>query len=255
MYHEFKPHPSLDSFIECFWTISSNDIVDDYRLILPDGCTDIIFNFGETMSSKTGNNYSTNSMKGFVVGHMTRPMYSKSFSIYNILGIRFKPGGLYSFLQQPLDQLTDSTVDLANFHSFNHWYDELEPLTTRQRVLKLEQLLLKLIPPLTPDIVSYSLQHIIQNNGAVRIKDLSKLMGISQKQLERHYNKCVGVSPKQIARVFQFQHMLKSIKSKGEESLLQLAIDGGYSDHAHFTKAFKEFSGLSPQKFIEHHHH
>jgi AraC-like DNA-binding protein len=254
MYQEFKPHPLLETSVECFWVISSNDVASNYRLILPDGCTDIIFNFGEPVISKSGNDYSRNSMKGFIVGNMTQPLYSKSMANHNLLGIRFKAGGLYSYLREPLDQFTDSVTDLINFKCFNHWYEELEPLTTQQRILKLEQLLFKQRPSSTSIIISYSLVQINQHHGSIRINELAKNIGISQKQLERHYSKYVGVGPKQIARVLQFQHMVRLLHCRGEESLLQLAIDGGYSDHAHFTKAFKEFAGIAPQKFISQQH-
>jgi AraC-like DNA-binding protein len=251
-YLELLPDPRLSSMVECYWAISSShEETTDFRTILPDGCTDIIFNFGSTLLSRTNNTVEENTLRAFIVGNMTKPVQSRAAQHQDLFAIRFRPGGLYALINEPLDEFTDARVDLQQFPALRNWFEQLQQtdlLTKRYQVL--ESLLLRHIKPLSMRGIAMSIRKFHQQPGDIRIGDLSRELGISQKQLERQFKTVVGLTPKQMARVIQFRQMVSLLRSKGEDSLLQLAVDGGYSDHAHFTKSFKEFSGITPQQFL-----
>lgn len=40
----------------------------------------------------------------------------------------------------------------------------------------------------------------------------------------------------------------------GEKNIQEIAREMGYSDHAHFSRAFRHWSGLSPRQYRELHH-
>jgi AraC-like DNA-binding protein len=174
---------------------------------------------------------------------------------YGILAIRFRPGGLYSLLGIPLDQFTDEIADLADYKPFDTWIDQLAGQPDLDRRLQcLNSLLLSHVDrDRKITVIQYALKKIYNHQGYFRVTSLAKETGLSQRQIERQFKTVVGLSPKQIARIVQFQNMIGMLKSKGEDSLLHLATDGGYSDHAHFTKSFKEFSGITPQEFLHAH--
>ncbi len=41
----------------------------------------------------------------------------------------------------------------------------------------------------------------------------------------------------------------KAISTNKNQSLLQIAFDGGYYDHAHMTHNFKQIAGANPSTF------
>jgi AraC-like DNA-binding protein len=253
-YLELPPDPRLVHAIECYWAVRSQASGKvDFRTILPDGCADIIFNFGPPLMSRANGEVYINTYKSFIVGNMTRPVQSGAQQHYDLLGIRFHPGGLHGLIPTPLDEFTDTMADLQYYPSLHHWFERLqEAAGLEKRYHLLNTLLLAQLRPASPKSVTMSLRKLQQHQGNIRIADLSREIGLSQKQLERQFKTVVGVTPKQMARVIQFRHMTTLLRTKGEDSLLQLAVDGGYSDHAHFTKAFKEFSGSTPQQFLAH---
>lgn len=152
----------------------------------------------------------------------------------------------------PVDQFTDDIASLADYAPFDMWFEQLaEQPDTTARLRHLDALLLSHLDRSGRIVgIQYALKKISDHRGYFRIAALAKEIGMSQRQLEREFKTVVGLSPKQLARVVQFQNMVGLLKTKGEESLLQLAVDGGYSDHAHFTNSFKEFSGITPQEFL-----
>ena len=82
-----------------------------------------------------------------------------------------------------------------------------------------------------------------KNNGNVRIEELTRLTNMSSRELERKFNVYVGLSPKQLARIFRLQYALR--KQSQTELLTHLALDAGYYDQAHFIR---EFSGMVNEK-------
>lgn len=254
IYAEHPPDARLLPYVECYWVLHSAPLEPiDFRRILPDGCADIIFNFSRPLFSRSGTETSLNSLSSFIVGNMTQPVFSKPAVSYDLLSVRFRPGGLYALMNIPVDQFTDDIASLTDYPPFGTWFERLaEQSDTTARLRHLDALLLSHLDRNVKIIgIQYALKKISDYRGYFRIAALAKDIGMSQRQLERQFKTVVGLSPKQLARVTQFQNMVSLLKSKGEESLLQLAVDGGYSDHAHFTNSFKEFSGITPQEFLQ----
>jgi AraC-like DNA-binding protein len=250
-YQEFPPDPKLAAYVQCYWAIkiAGNDN-NDFRLILPDGCTDVIFNFGDPLVSKSSNVLEVNSLKSFIVGNMTRPILSRSQKHTNILGIRFSAGGLHAVINKLLHEYNDLVAEF-DLSEKDFWFDQLDELPSLQkRIERVNYLLLNHLKPAITKGVSFALNKIESHFGIYRIAGLSSEVGLSQKQLERQFKNFVGLTPKQYSRIIQFQYIQSLLLAKGEESLLKLAVDAGYSDHAHFTKSFKEFSGITPQQFL-----
>jgi AraC-like DNA-binding protein len=120
-----------------------------------------------------------------------------------------------------------------------------------ERLGKIDALLTEIYKPSHEPNFTAALHIILKTRGYIRMKELSASIGLSQRQLERIFQKRSGLTPKQMASITQFQYMANLVRNRGEESLFDLAIQGGYTDHAHFSKAFKIFSGVSPSDFIK----
>jgi hypothetical protein len=94
-YTEIKPAVQLARFIECYWTLESDGSASSSppcEPILPDGCVELILNFG----ARFVEHYDGKVMrqpKSFLVGQMTRPMLIAPTGSVCVIGIRFHPGG------------------------------------------------------------------------------------------------------------------------------------------------------------------
>ena len=83
-----------------------------------------------------------------------------------------------------------------------------------------------------------------------RVADAVRLSGMSHRHFVHRFRTAVGLAPKEFARVTRFQRALHAlaIHSRG---LADLADAAGYSDQAHLTRDFVEFSGLTPTTYLE----
>jgi AraC-like DNA-binding protein len=83
--------------------------------------------------------------------------------------------------------------------------------------------------------------------GYPHIRQTADVLGLSVRTLQRHLT-AAGVSHESLigrARLATAAALLDSSDAK----VLDIALDLGYSDHAHFTRAFRRWTGRSPQEF------
>ncbi|WP_445665839.1 helix-turn-helix domain-containing protein [Fodinibius sp. AD559] len=97
-------------------------------------------------------------------------------------------------------------------------------------------------------IPAAAVQYIREHKGNIIIDDLTNNFGISKRQFERRFRSAIGVSMKSYARIVRFLHIKSLIKEKPQESLLNIAFDNGYYDHAHLTRDFKKMAGSMPSE-------
>ncbi|MCK7560040.1 helix-turn-helix domain-containing protein [Chitinophaga sedimenti] len=69
------------------------------------------------------------------------------------------------------------------------------------------------------------------------------------RQLERHFNTHIGITPKEYSNIIRFQHALSKIKMQAHKSsLLDIAFECGYYDHAHLTNDLRKNTGYAPSQ-------
>lgn len=169
----------------------------------------------------------------------------------DFLGVHFKPGGAYPFFRQPLSELHNQVVSLdAIWGSFAAEIRErlYAAPTIRARLCLLERLLLTRLDeePCGLNIVQYAISEIARNNGGLSIRDLSNHIGISQNHLRTQFNRMVGIPAKELARLYRFAHIHKTMNATLDVDWAQMALQSGYYDQSHFNKDFMEFVGHRP---------
>jgi len=80
---------------------------------------------------------------------------------------------------------------------------------------------------------------------AVRLKELSAIVGLSQSQFGRAFKASTGLSPHQWqlhARITKAQELLLA----GALALSEVALVTGFAEQSHFNRVFKSVTGTSP---------
>jgi AraC-like DNA-binding protein len=77
------------------------------------------------------------------------------------------------------------------------------------------------------------------------IDDISK-----RRQLERHFRKQIGISPKQLSKAIRLQATLNLLINKKSETLTDIAYESDYFDQNHFIKDFKDLVGFTPKEYL-----
>lgn len=240
MYIEYQPHPFLSQYIETYW--SSIDFAEKEvcRRVLPDGCVDIIFSFHRQSPPH-------------IVGTMTTFLEVEYLGEVRFIGIRFKPGGITAFIRVPVNEFTDSRVELFSTESvFDKSFSEDIPWerSTTDIISFVDNYLLSRLPKLSlvDERVDYAVSLIKQGKGNIPIPLIAEQACLSKRQFERRFLAGIGISPKAFSRIIKFKNTHHLLKSGANQSLFDLAVDCGYYDHAHLIKEFKRLSGSLPSE-------
>lgn len=171
----------------------------------------------------------------------------------NILVI-FKEAKANAFLQEPLHELFNYSIgldDLAGYQNVTILEEQLAVATHHeQRIALIERFLTSKLQASTHDfLVQAALEKIHASRGLVKIKSLADSLFISQDAFEKRFRRMVGVSPKTFAEVIRMRTILK--RPLLNQPILDVAFEAGYFDQAHFSKAFKLFTGQTPSDFAK----
>ena len=252
-YCEIKPHPALQRFIECVWTLKSESKLGMLpEPILPDGCIELILNCGDPFHELQDGIFVRQPAR-FVVGQMTRPVVITPTGKVELIGIRFNPGGTLPFFRPPLHELTNRVVELGSLDSTleRHLVEALRraPLLP-ERVAEIQSCLSRKIQGFKEGNGFLNLTaNAIRSNGRIRVEQLAAAAGVSGRQLERRFLTDVGIGPKMFCRILRFQHVFRAL-ANNPGSWAELALDCGYYDQAHLIRDFQEFAHQTPASLL-----
>ncbi len=253
---EVAPHAALARHIECFWSRTTEPSPAPYR-VLPDGAMDFIFQLAGSGQAR-------------VVGTMTRalvvppvlppmlPPILPPASRPDLVGVRFRPGGMAAFLPEHAAKLTDRSeaveavagVAVAALCDRMHTHDD-----ARARISELERTLLAGLAAaaaLDGDVVAV-VRLIERTGGRATSAELVRHLGIGERQLERRFLARVGVTPKFFARVVRFKAAQQLARSAWGQRAgwAGVASQAGYCDQAHLIRDFGVLAGLSPGAWLK----
>jgi AraC-like DNA-binding protein len=249
-YREYQPHPALRSVVECYWSVRGES--EEFWTVYPDACMDILFNFGSFIESRNESRRELSKDTAFVIGNMFVPIQSRSVGKTDLFGIRFLPAGMARILRIPLSEFNDASLPLGSVYRLAPEAEQLQPLIAQDRVNFLDRWLLKRITfSSKPEAWEYCLSAIVEHAGNVNVYDLSREVGISQKQMERKFIEKVGPTPKLLAQLLKFRKLREHLAKSKDDSLMNIAYDFDFTDHSHLTKFFKKFAGITPTQFTK----
>ncbi len=103
-------------------------------------------------------------------------------------------------------------------------------------------------PTLHTGVVEWSLRRIQARGGDQNVRELSRELGYSQKQLNRIFREWVGVSPKMHARIVRFERLMRLLRARTDRSWAELAAHLGFYDQSHLHRDVRHFAGCTPRE-------
>lgn len=249
-YCETRPSRSLQPFVECFWTLEGDESVGSSppERILPDGCIELILNFGDRFLQHAEDQRKLQP-RNFIVGQMTGPILISPSGRVELLGIRFQPGGARAFVDVPADEITDQVVDLGGVSSTLErelWNACANAPALDRKVAAVDVYLSGRLSQANYDRQLMMLAaRVIDCGGLISVDELASAAGLSSRQLERRFLREVGIGPKLLARILRFQQVFRSVE-QCDGAWATIAIECGYYDQAHLIRDFNQFAQQTP---------
>jgi len=241
IYREWAPHASLRGHVRCLWSNDLSGSRSEWLQVVPDGCVDIVWT-GETLC---------------VAGPDTRPILARMPRGAVIAGVRFHPGAAAAWIGQPLGEIVNVRIPLAEF-----WRDDAARLLDRaaagrsakQQAADLEALLVARLATVgLPDQRIAFLRRAAGDNcipAGLRIDQLAAHLGLSERSLRRRCLDAFGYGFKTLDRVLRFQRFFRLAAQLEKHNLADMASCAGYADQAHLTREVRRMSGATAGEFV-----
>lgn len=235
------PAADLALFVSDFWQYDVRAPHPTSRIqVFPSGCVVVRFDIGP------------GEVRPVVYGPSVRPdMQSVFVAGTSAFGVALRLERAPSLIGCDISELRDQRLDLELL-----WPGGTEELCDR---LWHTQGLCERVDILT----SFLRQHLrrqqaphadflcaVQKIGnRVDSSTLPRDLGLSERSVRRHFERNVGLSPKQVARVMRLQTAMRTLATVPATPHLRLALDAGFSDQPHFSREFKRLLGMTPGDF------
>jgi AraC-like DNA-binding protein len=256
--HRVRPVlPPLAPHVEHLWMARGHLSARWRNMILPDGAIEVIVNLGDPQKLCTPDDPARHTLfkRSWISGERTQPIVIDESGYVHLVGIRLRAGGAWPFLGIPLREFTDQVVELEAIlgPQVRDLRDRLgEAADDDARFDLMEGWLTQRARNRTQPTraVSYALRIIQRGTDAARIGRMAEEIGISHKHLLREFDRCVGLTPKLLARLCSFQRVISAIGQRSAVDWSDTAVRCGYYDQAHLIRDFRGFSGLTPASYL-----
>ena len=229
-YAEWQPPAALRGPVACLWASFAPDGDWGDGLVLPDGCSDLIWDQGAG---------------GYVAGPDTGPVRTRTAAGTVIVGARFRPAAGGPALGLPLSELRDQRVPLADLlpAQARPLSDALSPSAAAQALLDVTG---RLVAASSADLAIARAAALLRDPAA-RTEDIAGRVGLSERQLRRRTHAAAGYGPKTLQRILRFQRFVRAVDaSEGPLDLAAAAATAGYADQPHLTRESVALSGHTP---------
>ncbi len=250
------PRPPLDGLIDDLYYL---DGASPYAWLTlpPSPSALLVVNLGEPFRIRAATDRETAQYADGCVVTMPTRAFEFSYPVRTrSVGVHFKPWGLAPFLRMPASELCDQPVTIEQVWgrpAIAELRDRLDAAPTPYGMLMLleEELVRRLRETAGLELVRRTSDVIAAAKGTVAIGDLSAAAGVSSTHLAQRFKEVIGVTPKRLARTHRFFATVFAIDPTGPVDWGEVAGRAGYFDQAHFGHEFREFTGLTPTRYVE----
>jgi AraC-like DNA-binding protein len=241
----YDPAPELALFVRHYWTVEWDltDVRSYVQEVVPNPCVNLVIEPGHTFCF-------TPSTERFA-----KPLSGQG----KVFGVKFRPGGFYPLLQEPLSPLAGLPIPVERIIAATgtELEEELRLRSSEEMVLLLDRLLLAANPraDAETELLHRITADIAGDRELTKVDQLCERFGIEKRTLQRLFNRRVGLSPKWVIRLHRLQEAAETldrgVQAGSRPTLLHLSHELGYHDQTHFGKDFKTVVGVTPEMYAQ----
>jgi AraC-like DNA-binding protein len=241
-YWERKPHPALAGHFARTWFHVLPSGPSDPLAVVPDGYADLQWINGVLRVAGPDRTVNAESLPPGAI----------------VVGLRFQPASICSWLGVPASELVDSRMPLEEF-----WGPDalrLAACVSEGRspdaiAERLERALVDRAARVkAPDRAAHAIFRAIgaaPANPTRVTRQLREVLGVSDRTLRRRSAEAFGYGPKTLHRILRFQGFLRLTRAMASTtSLARLAMDSGYADQAHLSREARRLTGMTPTAIL-----
>jgi len=250
------PDPALSAYVRAYVGGFERTTTPVRRRELPSGDIPLIINFvGTVREWNSIGSAASVEHRSFTAGLHDSFTIVESCGPSHGLQVNFTALGGRLFYDRPLAEFRNRTLELEDVfgHSAEALVSRLRDAPTwdaRFDILDREIRARVAAAKQPAAAVVWAWQRIVAAGGRVRIADIRRDIGWSERHFAAQFGDQFGLTPKAFARILRFRRAAHAL-CREQATLADVALACGYYDQAHFTRDFRAFAGITPVALLE----
>lgn len=175
---------------------------------------------------------------------------------FDKIGAVFEPLGIHHFTEKTYQEILPSKFDCV-FTEFNA---DIFPILDKvyhtfdldERVRILDEYFLSKLNDFEEKTVEKAIELVAKNNQKFKVSELAEELNISQKTLNRKFQKQLNCTVKDYLEIAQFRKSFNHFPNQNPSiKLTDLAYKFDYYDQSEFIRQFKKITGINPKKLFQ----
>lgn len=254
--HDFPcTDPFLSKHIDSMTVLHFDETpVSGYLKLPPLGFPVLQFHFGKQASFYNQPNLKDEAV---LIGQLTRHVVLQPVAGSALVGVNFKPYGLYNLFGICVEVLTDAAVDLKSVFDETVIDTYMAQLTACDSDKKRMELMLEFLHQVYPTfkqrrncLYDAVVDTIVTKNGLINL-DSIHTSTIKARNLERYFQSHIGVSPKSFIQILRHKFVLGKLHEQPDFRWDDPLLDGFYYDQSHFDRDFLKFATQRPLDYLK----
>lgn len=247
------PDKSISLFVKNIWVFESDG--KEVKTSLPffaDGFPGLMFQ--QTENGLVVNPHNKKMPEIFLYGQTINPIVLEISGNYLIIIFQLYPFVLRTFFDVLPESINDNCYHLGNAN------DDISKLTQQlincktinEKIGIISNLLSQYFDSKKKNLdleIREAIVEILTTKGQKNIQAIADKQNLNLRTFERRFLKETGLSPKQFAKIIQFNASLEQLSIKDYTKLTDIVYENGFADQSHFIRVFKAFTGKTPKNF------
>ncbi|MCV9387639.1 helix-turn-helix domain-containing protein [Reichenbachiella ulvae] len=193
----------------------------------------------------------------FLYGQTLEPITLESEGEYQFVVLQLYPFASKYLLGVDPRELNDDCYDLLQLNNLDAKKYHQKLLSANELSQKIEIIsdlveeLIEVHQVPEDDRIQQAIKLVVESEGKVRVKEICDEIYLTERTLERNFQQQIGLSPKQFAKIIQFQTSLNKLNQTEYDNLTHVGLDSGFTDQSHFIRVFKHYTGQTPSFYLK----
>jgi AraC-like DNA-binding protein len=258
VFRQFSPSRELSAYVKCYWVLETDCPPGPAERILPDGCCELIFHYGDKFNRLTEDGFSEQPAS-LLVGQIRSAILLQATGRTGMFAIRFHPWGLYPFTGIPANEFTGAHLAAETLFPDMGELQEILVFSGDHEAMALHagKFLLRILSKrkqryfYNADRFAGIIRRMTGSAPGLSVTAVATLANMSERQFNRKFNEVTGLSPKHFMRITRMQQFIDDHMRGNGQPLSQLIYEHGYHDPAHFSHDFRSIAGINPTEYFE----
>lgn len=237
------PGPPLNRFVELIWIADAArfEAQASHHAAL---FTELIFNFADQFLVEGENiaQLDLGSASVIASGLKAQPFQTTTSGRYLCVGLILKPFCYPHLLKR---------FKTKTFSELSETLHEQLIVPSPPRFHLVEPILLRLFQDASPDsdLLRFERHISPQYGNKNSLKHFADSLSITHKSFIQRFKRHYSLTPSKYVRLRQVNHAIQLLQSNSLPRLVDIALESGFYDQAHFNRVFKQYCGVNPKQF------